>query len=83
MFDLECSRMRAVKQVMETRMAVDEAQSQEELRPLRESNLEQIHACEETLAQAFDRSDFSAAQEGMIRLTYLCRIKDVILSKTD
>mmetsp|Transcript_18285 Transcript_18285/g.30703 ORF Transcript_18285/g.30703 Transcript_18285/m.30703 type:complete len:301 (-) Transcript_18285:68-970(-) len=70
-------------EVMETRMAVDEAQSQEELRPLRESNLEQIHACEETLAQAFDRSDLSAAQEGMIRLTYLCRIKDVILSKTD
>jgi len=70
-------------EVMETRMAVDEADSEEELKPLREQNLEALARCENDVAQAFDRSDLDAVRDGVIHMTYLCKIQNVISSKTN
>eukprot|EP00959_Pyramimonas_sp_CCMP1952_P086132 1801435-Pyramimonas_sp.AAC.1 len=68
---------------METRMAVDEAESEEELQPLRQQNLEALARCEEEVAQAFERSDLDAVREGVIRMTYLSKIRAVITAKTN
>ena len=64
-------------------MAVEEADSEEELQPLRQQNREALAKCEEEIAQAFDRSDLEEVRQTVVRMTYLCKIKDVISAKTE
>ena len=63
-------------------MEVEEAESEEELHPLREANRTQMRESEETMSKAFAAGDLAAAKFETIRMTYFCRINEVITAKT-
>ncbi|KAI1088167.1 Co-chaperone Hsc20 [Rostrohypoxylon terebratum] len=64
--------------VLETREAIEEAGSEEELEPLRVENEERIRASEERLGELFREGDVQGAREEVVRLRYWCNIRDTI-----
>ncbi|KAI0999890.1 hypothetical protein K3495_g8305 [Podosphaera aphanis] len=72
-----------LSQVMELQEAVDEAENEQCLEALRQTNQQRMHQSEELLEEYFRRSDFTAAKSEVIKLKYWKRIQDSIDSRTD
>ncbi|KAI1383061.1 Co-chaperone Hsc20 [Hypoxylon trugodes] len=64
--------------VLETREAIEEAESEEELEPLREENEERIKESEGRLASAFEKDDIEEARLEVTRLRYWVNIRESI-----
>ncbi|KAI8963283.1 Co-chaperone Hsc20 [Daldinia sp. FL1419] len=64
--------------VLETREAIEEAASEEDLEPLRAENEERIKESEGRLASAFEEEDVERAKREVTRLRYWVNIKDAI-----
>ncbi|XDG10334.1 hypothetical protein ABKA04_009949 [Annulohypoxylon sp. FPYF3050] len=64
--------------VLETREAIEEAGSEEELEPLRAENEERIRVSEGRLGELFKEGDVGGAREEVVRLRYWCNIRDTI-----
>ncbi|OTA91093.1 hypothetical protein M434DRAFT_397467 [Hypoxylon sp. CO27-5] len=64
--------------VLETREAIEEAGSEEELEPLREENEERIRRSEDVLAKAFEEGDEVGARREVTRLRYWVNIRESI-----
>ncbi|KAI1440859.1 Co-chaperone Hsc20 [Annulohypoxylon stygium] len=64
--------------VLETREAIEEALSEEELEPLRAENEERIRVSEGRLGELFKEGDVGGAREEVVRLRYWCNIRDTI-----
>lgn len=64
--------------VLETREAIEEADSEEALEPLREENERRVRESEGRLAGAFARDDLREAREEVTRLRYWVNIRESI-----
>ncbi|ROT37342.1 Co-chaperone Hsc20 [Sodiomyces alkalinus F11] len=62
--------------VLEAREAIEEAEEETELEPLRAENDERIRASEDVLEGAFARDDIEAAKREAVKLRYWVNIKD-------
>jgi len=65
-------------EVMEVREAVDEAESEEELEPIRQENNARIARSVAILEQAFAGEDMGSAAEEAVRLRYWANIEESI-----
>ncbi|GAB7352733.1 hypothetical protein MBLNU459_g3087t1 [Dothideomycetes sp. NU459] len=65
-------------EVLETREVIEEAQSEEELVPLRASNEERVEASVAVLEDAFRRDDLVAAKAEAVKLRYWINIRESI-----
>ncbi|KAI1453484.1 Co-chaperone Hsc20 [Annulohypoxylon moriforme] len=64
--------------VLETREAIEEAETEEELEPLRVENEERILGCEGRLGEMFGKGDVEGARGEVVRLRYWVNIRDTI-----
>ncbi|KAI1410902.1 Co-chaperone Hsc20 [Hypoxylon sp. FL1857] len=64
--------------VLETREAIEEAQSEEELEPLKADNEARIRESEEALATAFEKDDEMEARREVTKLRYWVNIRESI-----
>lgn len=64
--------------VLETREAIEEAGSEEELEPLKQENEERIRLSEDALARAFEEDDEVGARREVTRLRYWVNIRESI-----
>ncbi|KAI1214190.1 Co-chaperone Hsc20 [Annulohypoxylon truncatum] len=64
--------------VLETREAIEEARSEEELEPLRVENEGRIRESEDRLGQLFGEGDVEGARGEVVRLRYWVNIRDTI-----
>ncbi len=62
--------------VMEAREAIEGAESEEELVPMREENEERIEKSVGILEEAFARDDLERAREEAVRLRYWVNIRE-------
>jgi molecular chaperone HscB len=62
--------------VLEVRERAEEAETEEEIRALREENEVRIVDAVERVAKAFERDDLNAAREEVIRLRYWVGVED-------
>lgn len=65
-------------EVLETREVIEEAQTEEELQPLRELNERRIAASVEVLEDAFKNDDMDAAKEEAVKLRYWINIRESV-----
>ncbi|KAK3278711.1 hypothetical protein CYMTET_13359 [Cymbomonas tetramitiformis] len=68
-------------EVMEQRMAIEEADGDEELRPMRQHNLQQLEESRKQVSAAFADGNVQEAAHETIRMQYLVKISDTILDK--
>ncbi|KAI0110185.1 Co-chaperone Hsc20 [Daldinia grandis] len=64
--------------VLETREAIEEAGSEEDLEPLRVENEARIRESEDRLARAFEEDDGDGARREVTRLRYWVNIRDAV-----
>lgn len=64
--------------VLEAREAIEEAEREEDLGPVRRENEERIRAAEEALAAAFAEGDVPAARAEAVRLRYWMNIRESV-----
>ena len=63
-------------QVLESREMIEEAESEEELEPMKEENEGRIGRSLEVLERAFKEEDLGRAKEEAVRLRYWVNIKE-------
>ena len=63
-------------QVLETREVIEEAETENDLDPLKEKNERNIEECLRNLDEAFTRDDMNIAKEEAIKLRYWVNIRD-------
>lgn len=72
--DESLADMELLGEVMEIREALEDADTQEQVDALRQSNQDEIQRAVSSMQSLFEQQDWDAAKQGTIRLRYLMNV---------